>query len=432
MHLPRRVTIDLTPMLPGGANGGAKLLALALVTEMATLASETQFILLTSVPCHAELAAVETRNVRRQLVDVDAVPLDHSEPALARARMAARLVVDTLLPASARSHIKDVAWWMLKQHRREQTARAMKSETDLHFCPFTAPFFLEADVPLVSLVHDLQFLDYPEFFTPEQQQERRQHFRDACEAADRVVCVSEFVRRSILRHSSRRPESVTTIHTGVLHGIPSQSVLVNVNDLLETNNVRSHRYLLYPANAWPHKNHQKLLEGFAGFLHGHPDSDLSLVCTGAPDPMFDKLTQQAELILPPGRFAFAGFVSDGEYEALLRNCRALIFPSLYEGFGMPLVEAMACGRPVLCSDATSLPEVAGDAALLFDPSDSAAIGGAIERLESNPELERTLIDRGRQRVRVFGSARDMASRYLAVFDDVVAARQSAQRFRASQ
>lgn len=160
----RQITIDMTPVLPGGANGGAKLVALALVREMATLAPDTQFILLTNAESHAELAELETRNVRRQLTDVDAVPTPREAPGLARARTAGRLLVDSLVPPVARSQIKDAAWRMLKQHRREQISQTISRTTDLHFCPFTAPFFFEPTVPLVSVVHDVQFLDLPQFF----------------------------------------------------------------------------------------------------------------------------------------------------------------------------------------------------------------------------------------------------------------------------
>jgi glycosyltransferase involved in cell wall biosynthesis len=182
------------------------------------------------------------------------------------------------------------------------------------------------------------------------------------------------------------------------------------------------RFLLYPANPWPHKNHRVLIQAFAEYLSRAPASDLSLVCTGAPSAAVEELKDLARQLLPTGRFAFAGFLTEHEFAALLQSCRALIFPSLYEGFGLPLLEAMACDRPVLCSHSASLPEVAGDAAVMFDPNDARAIAASIERLESEPGLEEVLMERGRERVAYFGSARDMAAKYLAAFEDVVAAR----------
>jgi glycosyltransferase involved in cell wall biosynthesis len=180
--------------------------------------------------------------------------------------------------------------------------------------------------------------------------------------------------------------------------------------------------LLYPANPWPHKNHRVLIEAFAQFLGRARDSDLALVCTGAPGSAADELVELAQRLIPEGRFAFAGYLPEHEFAALLQRCRALIVPSLYEGFGLPVLEAMACDRPVLCSNTTSLPEVAGDAAILFDPRDPLAVAEAIQRLETEPGLDAALVQRGRARLAAFGSAREMAAKYLAAFDDVVAAR----------
>jgi glycosyltransferase involved in cell wall biosynthesis len=188
--------------------------------------------------------------------------------------------------------------------------------------------------------------------------------------------------------------------------------------------VGARRFLLYPANPWPHKNHRVLVEAFAAYRRAFPAADLALVCTGAPGPAADALVAWAleDARLPPDSFAFAGYLPEREFVALLQASRALIFPSLYEGFGLPILEAMACGKPVLCSNVTSLPEIAGDAALLFDPRDAAAIAQAIDRLESEPGLEEHLVRRGRARAAHFGTARAMAASYLAAFEDVVSAR----------
>ena len=190
-----------------------------------------------------------------------------------------------------------------------------------------------------------------------------------------------------------------------------------MNDVLKRIGLTSSRYLLYPANAWPHKNHRRLVEAFAAFLRNQPASDLALVLTGEPSAAFDELDRYAQKMIPGGRFGFAGYVSEAEFSSLLRNCRALIFPSQYEGFGLPVLESMAAGRAVLCSDTTSLPEVVGDAAILFNPSEPAEIAAGIVRLESD----------GKQRAAAFGSARDVALRYLAVFEEVLTAREGPQR-----
>jgi hypothetical protein len=122
------------------------------------------------------------------------------------------------------------------------------------------------------------------------------------------------------------------------------------------------------------------------------------------------------------RVQFLGYVPDQEFAALMQSALAVIFPSLYEGFGMPVLEAMACGTPVLCSNVTSLPEVAGDAALFFDPRRPVEIANAIERIVGDPALAKDLARRGYRRVAAFSDPTEMARQYLRVFQEVLVSR----------
>jgi hypothetical protein len=211
---------------------------------------------------------------------------------------------------------------------------------------------------------------------------------------------------------------VVTIHTRLFRRLAQASPEEAEHTLGRLGLKRDH-FLLYPANFWPHKNHEMLLTAMGMYLSRHRESDLKLVCTGAPDARMECLRDFAERMGLGRRIRFPGFLPDGEFAALLQSCRAVIFPSLYEGFGMPILEAMAFGKPVLCSHATSLPEVAGDAALFFDPRRPAEIVGVIERVESDSELVSRLIERGYQRLAGFGGPADMAEQYLQVFREVV-------------
>jgi glycosyltransferase involved in cell wall biosynthesis len=216
---------------------------------------------------------------------------------------------------------------------------------------------------------------------------------------------------------------VRTIHLTAMRKLtPDPEAAAIARRVLDRVGMVQRRYLLYPAQAWPHKNHAALLRALAAYRDRAPATDLGLVCTGATGSQGQELRRLAAELLPPGWVAFTGFVEEREFAALLSRCRALIFPSLYEGFGMPVLEAMAYDRPVLCSNLTSLPEVAADAALLFDPRDSQSITGAIARLESEPALELLLVRRGRKRLGEFGTARDVAARYLDICEEVVRAR----------
>ena len=187
--------------------------------------------------------------------------------------------------------------------------------------------------------------------------------------------------------------------------------------VLQSLGLEPERFLLYPANFWPHKNHEMLLTAFGIYRSSHPDSDLKLVLTGAPGARRDFLMDAAARMGMNGSVVFPGYVPDADFSALMRGSMALIFPSLFEGFGIPLIEAMAAGRPLLVSNATSLPEVAGGAALLFDPRRPMEIVGAIARIAADPRLRAELGAASAHRLEAFGGPREMAARYLKIFHD---------------
>ncbi len=151
---------------------------------------------------------------------------------------------------------------------------------------------------------------------------------------------------------------------------------------------------------------------------------LHLVCTGAPDAAMASLRRSAANLGGSDWAHFLGYLDPDALATLYASCWALVYPSLSEGFGLPLLEAMRFGRPILCSETTSCAEVAGDAALLFDPTRPDAIRAALEQLERDPALARTLAERGQQRRKRFGTPADVARRYLDLFDQTLAERSS--------
>jgi glycosyltransferase involved in cell wall biosynthesis len=204
----------------------------------------------------------------------------------------------------------------------------------------------------VVSIMDLQHLDLPGLFSRPERAYRAVAYHTSLRRAERVVAISSFVRDRAVAHLGLEPDRVRVIHLGIDHA------------RLTPGAEAREPFLLYPARAWPHKNHARLFEAFALVRRDRPD--LRLVLTGGG----------ALPALPDGVEA-RGLVSRDELLSLYRRAAALVFPSLYEGFGQPPLEAMACGCPVACSDATALPEVVGDAARLFDPRDPTAIAAAI-------------------------------------------------------
>jgi glycosyltransferase involved in cell wall biosynthesis len=233
---------------------------------------------------------------------------------------------------------------------------------DVVHYPLTVPV-PRVDVATVLTLHDVQHLDLPELFGVATRSFRRRAYDGAARRADLVVVPSAFVRGRALERLGLDPARVRTIHLGVDH------------DRFRPGDEHRERFLLYPARPWPHKNHARLLEAFAQVRDAEPE--LRLVLTGAG----------TEALQGPPGIVTRGSVPPDELLSLYRRAACLVFPSRYEGFGLPPLEAMACGTPVAAARAGSIPEVCGDAAVLFDPDDVGSIAAGIsEALGRSPEL----------------------------------------------
>jgi glycosyltransferase involved in cell wall biosynthesis len=383
----------LTPLGPGGQNGGAGLVATTLVRQFGTLANTWQFDLLTSTDNQADLAFLEAPNVRRSCI-IDARPT--------RLRSARRALLERAVPVAVRARARS-GTWRLRHPRALEATRP-----DLLFCPFTAPYFARDGVKLVAIVHDLQHVAFPSFFAAEQRLNRDQHLGQLAARATRVVCVSEFVRETFVARYPAASARAIVIPHGLLQAMPPAG-----------QSVANGEYVLYPANFWPHKNHRVLFRALAAYRSTNAGRDLRLVCTGAPNAAMEGLRAEADSLFGPGVVEFRGYVAQAQFESLLDGSAALIYPSLYEGFGLPVLEAMARGKPVLCSQIPPLSEVGGDVPIYFDPRDPGDMARALASLAAvSADQER--IRRGRERAQSFGGPRQMASKYLGVFDEVLA------------
>jgi len=227
--------------------------------------------------------------------------------------------------------------------------------------------------PRVVTLHDLQHHDLPQLFSRATRAYRAVAYDRQAQHADRVLVISEFVRRSAIDRLGLDPGRVVVTPLGV-----------DLEQLRPGDGERE-PYLLYPAKPWPHKNHARLFEAFPLLRRERPE--LRLVLTGGGT--YERLPEGVEA---------RGLVPRAEVVRLMQRAAALVFPSLYEGFGLPPLEAMACGCPVACSDRASLPEIVGDAARLFDPGDPAAIAAAVDDVLADPA---PWIARGLERVRHF-------------------------------
>ena len=249
------------------------------------------------------------------------------------------------------------------------TVRPPRLDADVVHYPLTLRI-PRVEARTVVTLHDLQHLDLPAMFPRSERLFRRLAWQPSIRAADRVIVISEFVRGRAIALLGLEPSRLRVVPLGLDHATLAPGA-------------GREPFLLYPARRWPHKNHARLFEAFALVRAQRPE--LRLVLTGGGD--FRDVPDGVEA---------RGHVPWPEVVTLMQQASALVFPSLYEGFGLPPLEAMACGCPVACSDAGALPEVVGDAARLFDPHDPAAIAAAVLDVLSDPA---PWVERGLARAR---------------------------------
>ncbi len=218
--------------------------------------------------------------------------------------------------------------------------------------------------PSVVTLYDVQHLDLPQMFPRAERAFRALAYHRSARSASLVIVNSAFVRDRAVAKLRLDPGRIRVVAFGIDH------------TRFTPGDETREPFLLYPARAWPHKNHARLFEAFALLRHDRPE--LRLVLTGGGHSG----------TVPEG-VVVRGQVTADELVGLYRRAAALVFPSLYEGFGQPPLEAMACGCPVACSNSASLPEICGDAALLFDPEDVSEIAAAVRDVLDDPEPWRT-------------------------------------------
>lgn len=250
--------------------------------------------------------------------------------------------------------------------------------------------YIQADVPSVFTVFDLQHRHYPRFFTPAAVTWRDNLLSRAFTHVRAVVTASRWVREDVIKQYDVSPERVFSIPLG-----PATDAYRPVSpENLESVRRRyrlPERFALYPAITAEHKNHLRLLDAM-DILRRRGDTQLHLVCTGRK--CWPDLERRPKEMGLQDRVNFTGFVPAEDLRALYRLCEFLVFPSLFEGAGMPVIEAMREGVPVACSDIPSVREYAGDAAWTFDPMQPEAIADAMARLAGDPGLRDDLRRRG--------------------------------------
>ena len=291
-------------------------------------------------------------------------------------------------------------------------------EIDVYFCPIGRLWPRPVRKPSVLTFHDMQERFFPEFFTPEQCEERFFHYDWSLRMADAVIAISEFTRDTIIRIVGVSPAKIHVINH-VPDALPEAQKPAGMDQL-----AADRPFMFYPANFWRHKNHPRLFAAMGKVAM--QAGELALVCTGSllgRQAEWEKAVRASGV---QGSVIHLGQVTRAEISWLYRNARGLIFPSLFEGFGIPLLEAMQTECPIACARNTSQPEVARSSALYFDAERPESIASAIVYLHRDSALRERLVQSGRERIRAF-TAKCLIEGHLAAF---AAAQRNYTSFRA--
>ncbi len=309
-----------------------------------------------------DLGGSETyaRQLARSLARVGTLEYVVLVPARAKDAAQGLPVVEVKDPPIAKRGPLRILSMALQARRTKEVGHQVTTFDVVHY-PLTVPS-PHVDVPTIVTLHDVQHRDLPEFFGPARRSFRRLAYDRAARSAAAVIVTSDFVRK--------RAQDVLALPGDRIHVVPHAID----HTVFRPGDEEREPIVLYPARAWPHKNHARLFQAFGALRETRPK--LRLILTGGGLERLDPLPEGVESL---------GEIPATQLASLYRRAACLVYPSLYEGFGIPPLEAMACGCPVAASNAGAIPEVCGDAAVFFDPTDVEAMAEAMLEADGRRE-----------------------------------------------
>jgi glycosyltransferase involved in cell wall biosynthesis len=292
---------------------------------------------------------------------------------------------------------------------------AWRTGVDLLHVQYVAPPICPC--PVVATIHDLSFEHLPQLYTPRERWLFKLAIGYTARRAARILTVSEYSARDLLATYRLPPERVVVTPEGV------SALFAPVRDPARLQAVRrrygiAREYILSVGSLQPRKNLVRLIRAYVNLRRRDEEWDHQLVIVGKKGWLYQDIFRAARQSPFGEDILFTGYVPEEDLPALYSGATVFVYPSLFEGFGLPVLEAMACGVPVITSNSSSLPEVVGEAALLVDPYDERALEVALQNVVWNAELRRELSERGMRRARHFSWTRT-AELTLRVYEDVV-------------
>ena len=357
------VGVDLTLMMPAGGNGGIKP---AILTFLQSLTKRFQdgmkLTLLTNSSTYQEVEFL-VRDQDRMIC----IAATHDCP----------------WPSSDSGHRN------LTVCPEFKPAMLRKLGINVFYCPFGPTNRSHPDVPTVSMVTDLLHRDYPFSISETERIWREGYFTDILTDADCIQCISEYTQRRLLENYRINESRLFFTHLPI-----DRRLEVGSNFKPERS------YFIYPANFWIHKNHEVLLIAYRIYRQAVKEP-WDLVLTGNPDRRAEQIKDLSRELGIESHIRFAGHLGETSFARVLGAAEALLYPSLYEGFGIPLLEAMRFRKPIVCSNSGSIPEVVGDAAICVDARRPSELAAAMVKITEDRALREDLIRRGEKRLKSF-------------------------------
>jgi glycosyltransferase involved in cell wall biosynthesis len=304
------------------------------------------------------------------------------------------------------SNLPRVAWAMPRACRQVRAQVLHVSYTAPPICP----------CPTVVTIHDIAYEFFPRFFSPRDRWLLSITVPFSCRRAARVIAVSECTKHDLIDQYGIPETKIRVIYEAAndkfSQGIPQEKVTH-----IQKQYADGRRYILAVGNIQPRKNLKRLIEAFAALIAENTEEDMPvLVIGGQAKWQSSAIYQQVEQQGLSSFIHFTGYIPDEDLPALYRGAEIFVYPSIYEGFGLPPLEAMASGIPVICSKASALPEAVGDAALLIDPLDTGSIVQALRELVSDAARRQALTRAGLARAAQF-SWEKTARETIAVYEE---------------
>lgn len=269
--------------------------------------------------------------------------------------------------------------------------------------------------PVVLSIMDIQHEYFPEYFGDAELASRRSSYLESIDKADHVIAISNFTKQTLVDKLEIDPSKISVVHLSHDTNVFNKSAEISgALDLPK-------RYFYYPAATWKHKNHIRLIDAFAKYRKETKDYVAKLVFSGVKKHQADPIQKKIVELGLEKQVVWLGHIDRMLLPQVYKQALGMIYPSEFEGFGIPLLEAMATGCPVAASDCTSIPEIGGDAVSYFDPTSISEIAAAMKTLGQNATKRTKLISAGFKRAELF-SEKKMAEETYAVYQKVLGAK----------